>query len=65
MLINRHGARSAASVSLVALCLATFALAGCERKERILEVQTPAGDVEADRNIDTGEVEVRVNENER
>jgi hypothetical protein len=38
------------------------ALSGCERKERVLEVQTPGADVKVDRNIDTGEVEVDVND---
>jgi hypothetical protein len=43
---------------------AFFALgvAGCERKERVLDVQTPGADVEVDRNIDTGEVEVEVDD---
>jgi hypothetical protein len=45
-----------------AACVATFTLTGCERKERVLDVQTPAGDVQVDRNIDTGEVEVDVHE---
>jgi hypothetical protein len=33
---------------------------GCERKERVVDVQTPAGDVEVNRNVDSGEVEVEV-----
>ena len=43
---------------------AFFALgvAGCERKERVLDVQTPGADVEVDRNIDTGEVEVDIDD---
>jgi hypothetical protein len=35
-------------------------VAGCERKERVLDIQTPGADVEVDRNIDTGEVDVEV-----
>ena len=42
----------------LAVCTATFALAGCERKERVVDVRTPAGDMKVDRNIDSGKVEV-------
>jgi hypothetical protein len=35
-------------------------MGGCERKERVLDVQTPEGSLEVDRNVDTGEVEVNV-----
>ena len=41
------------------LCLAAFTLTGCERKERVIDVRTPAGDVKVDRNIDNGKVEVQ------
>jgi hypothetical protein len=55
---------SAVNVRLVATasCLALFSFAGCERKERVLDVQTPGADVQVDRNIDSGEVEVDVND---
>jgi hypothetical protein len=43
--------------------LACFGIAGCERKEKIVDVQTPGGSVEVERNVDTGEVEVEANEN--
>lgn len=36
------------------------ALTGCERKEKVIDVETPGGDVEVNRNIDTGKVEVEV-----
>jgi hypothetical protein len=48
---------------LLATSLGTFVVAGCERKERVVDVETPVGDVEVDRNLDTGEVEVNVEEN--
>jgi hypothetical protein len=48
---------------LLATSLGTFTLAGCERKERVVDVETPVGDVEVDRNVDTGEVEVDIREN--
>lgn len=47
-------------ISAIVTCIGTIPLAGCERKERVIDVQTPGGDVEVDRNIDTGEVEVDV-----
>jgi hypothetical protein len=49
----------AARCTLVGACLA-IGIAGCERKERVLDVQTPEGSLEVDRNVDTGEVEVNV-----
>lgn len=48
--------RSAAGVVTIATCFAAFA--GCERKERVLDVKTPGAEVKVDRNIDTGKVEV-------
>lgn len=44
---------------LVAVSVAAFTLAGCERKERVIDIKTPAADVKVDRNIDTGGVEVK------
>jgi hypothetical protein len=41
----------------------TCSFVGCERKEKVLDVKTPAGDVEVERNKDTGEVRVEVREN--
>ena len=46
---------------LFASCFAGLgmcALTGCERKEKVLDVETPASDVEVERNIDTGEVDI-------
>jgi hypothetical protein len=44
---------------IVAAFVAAFVCAGCERKERVIDVRTPAADVKVDRNIDTGEVQVK------
>ena len=44
---------------LFAVCSAAISLAGCERKERVIDVKTPAVDVKVDRNIDNGNVEVK------
>ncbi len=40
--------------------LGASALTGCERKEKVIDVETPGGDVEVERNIDTGAVDVEV-----
>ena len=44
---------------VLSVCFAAFMLAGCERKERVIDVKTPAVDVKVDRNIDNGNVEVK------
>jgi hypothetical protein len=44
---------------LFSACVAGLVSAGCERKERVLDVRTPGADVKVDRNIDTGAVEVK------
>ena len=46
------------SCALVCTFIAAASLAGCERKERVLDVKTPSTDVHVDRNIDTGKVEI-------
>jgi hypothetical protein len=38
--------------------LGPLGLAGCERKERVVDIEAPGVDVEVDRNVDTGAVEV-------
>lgn len=51
--------------------LASFALlaaigltsAGCERKEKVVDIETPAGEVEVLRDVDNGDVEVDVSDN--
>lgn len=52
------------SFALSAVCLILgFVAIGCERKERVLDVDTPGGGgVEIDRNIDTGAVTVDVDD---
>jgi hypothetical protein len=48
---------------LLASCCAgvgVCAFTGCERKEKMIDVESPGGDVEVERNKDTGKVEVEV-----
>lgn len=40
--------------------LGACTLTGCERKEKVIDVETPGADVEVERNVDTGQVEVDV-----
>jgi hypothetical protein len=47
------------SALLLAVSVAAFALPGCERKERVLDIKTPGAEVKVDRNIDTGGIEVK------
>jgi hypothetical protein len=45
------------------LAFGSVGFTGCERKEKILDIETPRGEIEVERSIDTGEVDVEVNEN--
>jgi hypothetical protein len=58
--MSRHVSRVTAASSLfgVAVLMLTY-VTGCERKERVLDVRTPGGDVTVDRNIDNGRVDVK------
>jgi hypothetical protein len=58
---NKSLSRLFAGATLaVSVCVGAASFTGCERKERVLDVQTPEGSLEVDRNIDTGEVDVEV-----
>jgi hypothetical protein len=54
----------AAATLACCLSLGAASFVGCERKERVLDVQTPEGSLQVDRNIDTGEVDVEVTDND-
>jgi hypothetical protein len=53
-----RGLRWFAGPIVIGACCGAIALSGCERKERVLDVKTPHGDVTVDRNIDTGKVDI-------
>ncbi len=36
------------------------ALPGCERKEKLIDIETPSGEVEVERDKDSGAVDVEV-----
>jgi hypothetical protein len=50
-----------AAAMMVAASLGSIGLTGCERKEKVVDIETPGADIEVERNIDTGEVEVETN----
>jgi len=56
-MLNRIKQLGIRAFPLVA-CLGALAVAGCERKERVVDVKTPGTTVTVDRNVDTGKVEV-------
>ena len=51
---------TACSLPPIVLGLAMVFSAGCENKEKVLDVEGPNGGVEIERNRDTGEVDVDV-----
>jgi len=59
----RLRARTAAVALAFVTAYGTLSLAGCERKERVVDVKTPVGDVEVDKTVkpdgDTTGVEVK------
>ncbi len=62
-MLNRIGVRYAGlsiGAIVVGTCLGLLALGGCERKERVVDVKTPIGDVKVDKNVDNGDVDVKV-----
>jgi hypothetical protein len=63
MLIAKRQSNWLVALYLLVSCCAgvgVCAFTGCERKEKVIDVETPGGDVEVERNIDTGAVDVEV-----
>jgi len=46
------------------IALGLFGVAGCENKEKVLDVETPGGQVEVTRDRDTGDVDVNATDKE-
>jgi hypothetical protein len=59
-----HELLTAVSLPPLLLGLAMLFALGCENKETVLDVETPEGQVEVERNVDTGEVDVQATEDE-
>ena len=52
----------AKSIILLSAATCMSATIACQRKERVLDVQTPAGDLKVDRDKKTGDVEIKIDE---
>ncbi len=54
---NRSGA-------VTAILLAAFAFGGssCKRKEKVLDIETPAGGIEVERDKKSGDIDMKVEE---
>ncbi|MCA9012960.1 MAG: hypothetical protein KDB01_24580 [Planctomycetaceae bacterium] len=51
-----HHSRFAMSV----LCLSIAGLTGCEQNEKVIDIETPAGDIQVERSKDSGKLDVDV-----
>jgi hypothetical protein len=45
---------------VMALAVGALALGGCQRKEKVLDVKGPGGEIKVEKNVDTGQVDVKV-----
>lgn len=50
--------------ALMLLYLSVCSLSGCERKEKVLDVETPAGGLEIEKDKDSGSVGIEVKKKE-
>jgi hypothetical protein len=56
--------KSAGITGAALLFAATFVTSGgCDRKDKVIDVKTPAADVEVERDRDTGDTDVNVDRN--
>jgi hypothetical protein len=46
--------------AIVAVVAVTLALAGCEKKEKVIDIKAPGVDVTIERDVDSGAVNVEV-----
>lgn len=51
------------SLMLFTLLCASLGFAGCNRKEKVIDIETPAGEIEVERSKDTGKIDVEVDRN--
>lgn len=42
------------------LCGSLSGLSGCNQKEKVIDIETPAGEIEVERSKNTGEIDVGV-----
>lgn len=52
-----------AGITISALFAAgALCLSGCERKKKVIEIETPAGSLEVNQDKDTGGIEIKASE---
>jgi hypothetical protein len=59
--VSRYTAGPLQVLALLA-SLSLLPLGGCERKEKVLDIETPEGEIEVERSLDDGDVDVKINE---
>jgi len=47
-------------VTATLMFFATVAISGCQRKEKVLDIEGPNGELEIERDVDTGAVDVEI-----
>jgi len=52
------------SAPVATIAFLSVAFVGCERKEKVLDIETPNRSIEVERSRDTGEVDVEVERND-
>ena len=55
LLLKARWARTLIAAGMLGLASLT---AGCEQKEKVLDIETPEGSIEVERSRDTGEIEI-------
>ncbi|MEZ6132749.1 MAG: hypothetical protein R3C59_29120 [Planctomycetaceae bacterium] len=54
--------KSATLIATACFTAGLLALSGCDNKEKVLDIETPGGEIEVERDQDTGETDVEVND---
>ena len=55
---SRTGTRWAWTLIAAGMLSLASLTAGCEQKEKVLDIETPGGSIEVERSRDTGEIEI-------
>ena len=46
--------------AMTVLCLSIVGLIGCEQNEKVIDIETPAGDIQVERSKDSGKLDLDV-----
>lgn len=52
-----------ARYAVLLLAVLPFVAFGCDRKEKVLDLETPGVDVEVERSVDDGSLDVEIDDN--